>query len=104
MKQDVTSVDRTKMKSLGCRSLLIALTSLLLISGCPADEQVVLSSATAGHDERTGKPVLKLIFSQRHQDATPRLDPRAADPANHIPLRCCAGSRRPVVRPVLHSS
>jgi len=52
------------MKSLKCRSLLIALTSLLLISGCIADELVVvLSGATADHDHRTGRPVLKLIFA-----------------------------------------
>ena len=53
------------MKSLKCRSVLIALAGLLWISGCMADElAVVLNSATLGHDKRTGKPVLKLIFAQ----------------------------------------
>jgi hypothetical protein len=51
-----------------CRSLLIALTSLLLISGCLADELVVLNSATPSHDERTGKPVLKLIFAETSKE------------------------------------
>jgi hypothetical protein len=51
-----------------CRSLRIALTSLLLISGCLADELVVLNSATASHDERTGKPILKLIFAETSKE------------------------------------
>jgi preprotein translocase subunit SecD len=44
------------------------LTSLLLISGCLADELVVLNSATASHDERTGKPILKLIFAETSKE------------------------------------
>jgi preprotein translocase subunit SecD len=36
-----------------------------LISICRANEiVVVISSATAGHDERTGKPVLNLSFKE----------------------------------------
>jgi preprotein translocase subunit SecD len=57
------------MKSLKCRSFLIALTSLLLISGCIADELVVvLSGATADHDLRTGRPVLRLIFADASKE------------------------------------
>jgi preprotein translocase subunit SecD len=56
------------MKSLRCRSFLIAFISLLLISGCWADELVVLSSATAGHDDRTGRPLLKLIFAEASKE------------------------------------
>src|ERR1700743_127214 len=53
------------MKSLKCPSLLIALASLLLISVCRAAEiVVVISSATAGHDKRTEKPVLNLRFTE----------------------------------------
>jgi hypothetical protein len=58
-----------QMKSLKCRSLLIALVSLLRISGCMADEAVVvLNSATAGHDKRTGKPVLNLTFAETSKE------------------------------------
>jgi preprotein translocase subunit SecD len=50
---------------LNCRLVLIALASLFWISACMADELVaVLNSATAGHDERTGKPVLNLVFAE----------------------------------------
>lgn len=56
-----------------CQSLRIALTSLLLISGCLADELVVLDSATAGHDERTGKPILKLIFAETSRERLPSI-------------------------------
>ena len=57
------------MRSLKCQSFLIALTSLLLISGCIADELVVvLSGATADHDVRTGRPVLKLIIAEASKE------------------------------------
>ncbi|WP_316173171.1 MULTISPECIES: SecDF P1 head subdomain-containing protein [unclassified Bradyrhizobium] len=57
------------MKSLRCRSLLIAVTTFVLISGCAADELVVvLSSAKAGHDERTGRPILNLIFAETSKE------------------------------------
>jgi hypothetical protein len=53
------------MKSLRLRSRLIAMASLLWISGCMADElTVVLDGATAGHDKRTGRPVLNLAFAR----------------------------------------
>jgi hypothetical protein len=53
------------MKSPYRRSFLIALASLLWISGGIAAElPVVLKSATAGHDERTGKPLLNLVFAE----------------------------------------
>jgi len=45
-------------------ALVIALIGLPLISGCLADELIVLGSATAGHDERTGKLILELIFTE----------------------------------------
>ena len=52
-----------QMKSFKGRSLLIALASLLWISGCMADElTMVLKSAEATHDKRTGKPVVELTF------------------------------------------
>jgi len=58
-----------QMKSLNCRSVLVVLASLLLISGCMAGELVVvLSSATAGHDARTGKPVLNLVFTEASKE------------------------------------
>ena len=51
------------MKSFKDRSLLIVLASLLWISGCMADElTIVLSTAEATHDKRTGKPVVELRF------------------------------------------
>ena len=51
------------MKLLKGRSLLIAMASLLWISGCMADElTIVLSSAIASHDKRTEKPVVSLNF------------------------------------------
>ena len=57
------------MKSLKCRSVLIALASLLWISASMADEAVVvLDSATAGHDQRTGKPILHLIFAEKSKE------------------------------------
>jgi hypothetical protein len=57
------------MKSLVRRSVLIALASLVWISGCTADELiVVLNSALADHDKRTGKPVLNLIFAEASKD------------------------------------
>ena len=57
------------MKSLKCRSVLIALVGLLWISGCMADELVVvLNSARLGHDKRTGKPVLNLIFAETSKE------------------------------------
>jgi preprotein translocase subunit SecD len=57
------------MKSLKCRSFLIALINILLISGCMADELVVvLSGATADHDQRTGRPVLKLVFAEASKE------------------------------------
>jgi hypothetical protein len=57
------------MKSLKRRSLLIALASLLWISGCMANEvTVVLNSSMAGHDKRTGKPVLNLIFAEASKE------------------------------------
>jgi hypothetical protein len=57
------------MKSLNRRSVLIALASLLWISECMADELlVVLNSATTGHDKRTGKPVLNLIFAEASKE------------------------------------
>jgi hypothetical protein len=47
------------------RSIVIAMASLLWISGGIAAElPVVLKSATAGHDERTGKPLLNLVFAE----------------------------------------
>lgn len=58
----------TGQMTLRRQSFRIALTSLLLISGCLADELVVLDSATAGHDERTGKPILKLIFAEASKE------------------------------------
>jgi preprotein translocase subunit SecD len=55
------------MRSFKCRSFLIALTSLLSISGSMADGLiVVLSGASA--DQRTGKPVLKLIFAETSRE------------------------------------
>ena len=60
-----------QMKSLKCRSVLIALVGLLWISGCMADELVVvLNSARLrlGHDKRTGKPVLNLIFAETSKE------------------------------------
>src|SRR5258705_11605884 len=57
------------MRSFKCRSFLIALTSLLSISGSMADVLiVVLSGASADHDQRTGKPVLKLIFAETSRE------------------------------------
>jgi preprotein translocase subunit SecD len=57
------------MRSFKCRSFLIALTSLLSISGSMADGLiVVLSGASADHDQRTGKPVLKLIFAETSRE------------------------------------
>ncbi len=57
------------MRSLRCRSLLVAITSLVLISGCMAHELVVvLSNATADHDERTGRPILHLIFAETSKE------------------------------------
>jgi hypothetical protein len=57
------------MKSLKYLSLLIALASVLWISACMADEAViVLDSATAGHDQRTGKPILQLSFAKTSKE------------------------------------
>ena len=57
------------MKSLEYRSFLIAQASLLLVSVCRADEvTVVISGATAGHDKRTGRPVLNLIFAEASKE------------------------------------
>jgi preprotein translocase subunit SecD len=53
------------MRSFKHRSLLVALVSLLSISATMAEGiSVVLSSAIAGHDQRSGSPVLKLIFAK----------------------------------------
>ena len=53
------------MKSLKCRSLLIALAGLLWISSCMADELTVLvSTVMATYDKQTGKPVVYVIFPQ----------------------------------------
>jgi hypothetical protein len=53
------------MRSPYRRSILIGLASLLWISGGSATElPVVLKSATAGHDKRTGKPLLNLVFAE----------------------------------------
>jgi len=53
------------MRSFNRRLFLIALLSLPSISVSRADGMIVmLSGATADHDERTGKPVLKLIISE----------------------------------------
>jgi hypothetical protein len=63
------------MKSLKYLSLLIALASVLWISACMADEAViVLDSATAGHDQRTGKPILRLIFASKERFRTVSAD------------------------------
>ncbi len=57
------------MKAFKRRSLLIALASLSWISTCMADEAVVvLKSATATHDKRTGKPVLNLTFAETSKE------------------------------------
>ncbi|MGY4400752.1 SecDF P1 head subdomain-containing protein [Bradyrhizobium sp. USDA 3315] len=51
------------------RSLLFALASLLWISGCMADElALVLSSAEATHEKRTGKPVVDLAFPKASRE------------------------------------
>lgn len=58
-----------QMKPSKCRSVLIAVASLLLMSACRADEIVVaISSATAGHDKRTGKPLLNLSVTEASQE------------------------------------
>lgn len=67
--QDAKLWKETEMTLLNSRRVLIALASLLWISGCMADElMVVLNSATAGHDERTGKPVLNLVFAETSKE------------------------------------
>jgi hypothetical protein len=54
-----------QMRLLKGRSLLIALASLLWISGCMADElTLALSRAEATHDKRTGKPIVDLAFAK----------------------------------------
>jgi hypothetical protein len=63
------------MKTLKCRSLLIALTSLLWVSVCLADGVVVvLDSATVGHDQRTKQPILRLIFASKERFRTVSAD------------------------------
>jgi len=57
------------MKPLKRRSLLFALVGLSWISACMADEAVVvLKSATAAHDKRTGRPVLNLTFAETSKE------------------------------------
>ncbi|WP_316159107.1 MULTISPECIES: SecDF P1 head subdomain-containing protein [unclassified Bradyrhizobium] len=57
------------MMLLRCRSLLIVVTSLLFMSGCIAgDHVVVLTGATVGRDERTGRPILNLIFAEKSKE------------------------------------
>jgi hypothetical protein len=52
-------------KLLKGRSLLIALASLLWISGCMADElTIVVGTVMATYDKQTGKPVVYVIFPQ----------------------------------------
>jgi preprotein translocase subunit SecD len=51
------------MKHFKCRLFLLSLTSLLWISGCMADE-LLLSGATSSHDQRAGRPVLKLVIAE----------------------------------------
>jgi preprotein translocase subunit SecD len=57
------------MKSLKNRLFLVAIASLLLAPACMADELVVvLGSATLDHDQRTGRPLLKLIFTETSKE------------------------------------
>ena len=64
-KRHLVELGAEQMKSLKYRSFLIALVSILLMSVCRADDVVVtISSATAGHDKRTGRPVLNLTFAE----------------------------------------
>jgi hypothetical protein len=59
-----------KVASEARRSFLIAIASLMLISTTVAQDIIVeLSGARADHDPRTGKPVLKLRFSDKSQKA-----------------------------------
>jgi preprotein translocase subunit SecD len=57
------------MGSFSRRSFLIALISLLSISASVADGIIVmLEGATADHDQRTGSPVVKLVFAETSKD------------------------------------
>lgn len=62
---------RPRMKHFKCRSSIVSLISLFWISGCVAEE-LRLSGTTSGHDQRTGKPVLKLEISEASRETLRR--------------------------------
>ena len=57
------------MKSCTSQTLLIALATVLWISGCMAEQVVVpLVGAVADRDQRTGSPMLKLTFQEASKE------------------------------------